>query len=100
MIRFAMYVLLTVSGGLGLWLLVASRGRATPRALAKGPVLALTVVYGLYMAGRTVAFWLTGAWWQEPPVAAWLAMMGNGVILAWTLTEIVVLMDRVREHRG
>jgi len=97
MIRFILYLSLVLSAGLGLYLELHNRRLPTPRCVAMLPALAMTLGWGLFMLAHVVRFWLdTGAWGHEAPVSAQLAMMSTGVILAWTLTAVVILVDRHR----
>lgn len=96
MVRFVLYVSLVLIGSYALWLQFSWRRVSSPRMLGFAPPLALTVCWGLLMLVRVVMFWLAGGWGEEPPVSPQLAMVANGVILSWTITATILLLDRVK----
>lgn len=100
MIRFLSYVCLLIVAGANLCLIVRWRLKVSPRIMARIPPLALTILYGLYMAGRAIIFWADGHWFQNPPLLTLNAIIVNALVLAWVTTELIITIDWMAHHNG
>lgn len=91
-----MYFLLFIMGSLGIALEIRARKTAPACIMAMAPAFILTTLWGAFMLVRTLIFWAGGQWWSESPVAPDLAIMVNGITLSWTLTGLVIIVDKAR----
>jgi branched-subunit amino acid ABC-type transport system permease component len=102
MIRWPIYFLLLALAALLLYLIQKVRRYRLGPPVEMQLLLIPTVVavgFGIFMAVRTVYYWLTvGPWGCDPPLNATLAAITIAVILSFLLTLIFCMKEKLPHH--
>lgn len=95
-IRWPFYVLMVVIAIIDIALVVRNHPRGRDRHIVViYPAITLTAVYAIVMCARVVVAWATGVvevGGGLPPSAVW-ATIGNGVLLGWMATSMLLLWE-------